>query len=133
MTLPSEEILMALETNAQAEYERVLVNFAWNNLVHIAIVAKAEYPDARFVGLSTSDQDMEGNQFVLGVWDKDGEELVDDGEDFDSVPMNIWDRNLSIWEPCLADPAEFSGGDAERYLDIDKIEAAYETWKIGSP
>lgn len=123
--LPPEDVVIALETNAQQAYSEAMANLARLNLVHLAIVAKRIDENARYVVLDDSDQTV-GDYVVIGL-DADGDELRDNGDDFQDVPMNLCDANDSTWTGFLNRDIENEYG-VPHYLDIDKVIAEYPTW-----
>lgn len=103
-----------------------LVLMAQATLLEILHEAQSLDMDARWVGLVESDQDLEGDQFVVGCWKDDGTVLDPNGDAFQDIAMDICDRNKAQWERFVVD-VDLDTGEArpERFLDLHKIlEAA---------
>lgn len=109
-------------------FRQSLTVMARATLVEIAETAKALSPDARFVGLTTSDQSFDGDQWVVGCWRDDGTAVAEDGDPFQEIGMDICDRNESQWNPHAHIPVTvldaIESVHAEQYLDLDEILAA---------
>jgi hypothetical protein len=125
--LPPEDVIVALETNAQQAYEQIMRNFARLTLMHLALVAKRIDANARYVVLDDSDQTI-GEYVIVGLNSND-EEIRDHGDDFQDVPMNICGGNELAWTEFLGRDLGGDHGASPYYLDIDKVISEYPTWE----
>lgn len=114
---------------ANREYRQLRDETARLSLRAIADETRELFPNARWVGLDTGDQDASGYQWVIAIFsensvlasnDNDAEEL----DVMSEVASNLDDSTRGIWFPFAIEHVEFAHGiRAECFLDIDKIIA----------
>lgn len=94
-------------------------------VLQLALLARENWPEAKWIGLATTDQDMEGGQLVVCIKSADRQTLSDTGDDLQDVyTYNLDDDTTEFWNVWvdLQYGLNFPDDrDAERYLNIDKI------------
>lgn len=134
---------------SSAELEiRILETGAWYRQIrdritslaclHIAAVAREDIPTAKWVGLTTTDQDDSGGQWVTCVITNDG--VIIEGDDIDGefeFTLDLDDQTMHIWAPHVDEGVKKRfpnlDKDDDQYLDLDSILLRFATANAEPP
>lgn len=125
MPVTDKDTVEGLLDQAVDQWRRIDNHIAELTLLRIALGAREEYPDARWVRLGWSDQEGIAHLWAQGVYNRDGREL--DAYWETGYEGNLTDCNDGVWMAFIVDVPDNPGSfrlDIEAALTIEVIRKA---------